>query len=188
MDTFQYEKKNLNDTQDETNKDDENSDQEELIAFYFFKYCSFPAIFFFMFANIFIFFIIPFFTLYCCKPYKRMIKIDKKNKILIIYNTGVIPCCKLTSKSYSLNDIKKIRMYVYSTPDRKVGFNKLYFINCEIYSKRGETEKLFSGVEYDKETFERLTSFFNKHFNTEIEPIEVAKDISELNIIGENNN
>ena len=46
MDTFQYEKKNLNDTQDETNKDDENSDQEELIAFYFFKYCSCPAIFF----------------------------------------------------------------------------------------------------------------------------------------------
>ena len=182
MDTFQYEKKNLNDTQDETNKDDENSDQDELIAFYFFKYCSCPAIFFFMFANIFIFFIIPFFSLYCCRPYKRMIKIDKKNKILIIYNTGVIPCCKLTSKSYSLNDIKKIRMYVYSTPDRKVGFNKLYFINCEIHSLNEIKEELFSEVRYDKETFDRCTLFFKKYFETEIEPLEIAKDKSEYNL------
>ena len=111
-----------------------------------------------------------------------MIKIDKKNKILIIYNTGVIPCCKLTPKSYGLNDIKKIRMYVYSTPDRKVGFNKLYFINCEIHSLNEIKEELFSEVRYDKETFDRCTLFFKKYFETEIEPLEVAKDKSEYNL------
>ena len=158
---------------------------ETLLVRYEEKFCEFPGIISIIIPLIFLPF---FFLIHSIMPYKQMIELDKINNILLIYYRSLIPCCKLEPKIYNLKDIEKIRIYIYSKPDPYVGFNKLYFINCEIYSKRGETEKLFSGVEYDKETFERLTSFFNKHFNTEIEPIEVAKDISELNIIGENNN
>ena len=99
----------------------------------------------------------------------------------------MIPCCNLNPKSYSLTTIKKIRIYVYSTPDPQIGFNKLYFINCEIYSINGDKEILFSDVKYDKDTFERFVSFFKKHFKTEIETIETAKDKSEYNINDVNN-
>ena len=78
--------------------------------------------------------------------------------------------------------MKKIRIYVYSRPDPTIGFKKLYFINCEIYSIDNEKEDLFVDVKYDKEAFDRYISFFKKYFNTEFEPLEVAKDIKEYNL------
>ena len=41
---------------------------------------------------------------------------------------------------------------------------------------------LFSGIEYNKETLDRFVSFFKKYFDTEVEPIETAKDIKEYDI------
>jgi hypothetical protein len=101
-----------------------------------------------------------------------MIQVDKKNKVLIVYDKAIISCCFLNDKSYSLSTIKKIRIFIYSTPDPKIGFNNLYFINCEVYSIDGRKENLFSRVKYDKELFDRYVTFFKKYFDTEVEPIE----------------
>ena len=48
-------------------------------------------------------------------------------------------------------------------------------------------KKLFGGIKYDKETFERYELFFKKYFETEIEPLEAAKDISEYNVNDQTN-
>ena len=182
MDSLDYNEKKLdNEISYQTNVE-ENDDIDELIVMYFFKCCSCEAIFLSIFQIFFLWFPILAIMWYFRDPYKRMIKIDKKNNTLLVYNTGLIPCCKLTPKPYSLNNIKKIRIYVYSMPDPKVGFNKLYFVNCEIYSLNGEKEELFKDAKYDKEIFDKYEQFFKKYFETEIEPLEVAKDKSEYNI------
>ena len=117
-----------------------------------------------------------------------MMQVDKKNKVLKIYDKTLISCgCKHNLKSYYFRTIKKIRIYVYSTPDPKIGFSKLYFINCEIYSVDGQKEDLFSGRKYDKESFDRYVSFFKKYFDTEVEPIEMAKDMNILDEFNINN-
>ena len=169
-------------TPEEKNK--EESD-DKLIVRYVMKYCGCPDILLLIFPFIFL----PiFFLFHTTTPYKQIIKIEKANNILMIYFTGLIPCCKLSPrKSYNLTDIEKIRIYVYSIPHPTIGFTKLYFINCEIYSINGDKEILFSDVKYDKDTFERFVSFFKKHFKTEIETIETAKDKSEYNINDVNN-
>ena len=158
---------------------------DELIVLYYYKVCGCPNIFFTIWFTI----LLPLlFIDYCCNPYKKVVTIDKNNNILIICDKAMIPCCNLNPKSYSLTTIKKIRIYVYSTPDPQIGFNKLYFINCEIYSINGEKEDLFSAIKYDKESFDSYVSFFKKYFDTEVEPIETAKDKDEYNISDGNNN
>ncbi len=182
MDSLDYNEKNLvNDIPYQTNAE-EKDDIDELIVMYFFKCCSCGVIFISIFQIFFLWF--PIFPImwYFREPYKRIIQIDKKSNTLLVYDTGLISCCKLTPKPYSLNNIKKIRIYVYSMPDPKVGFNKLYFVNCEIYSLNGEKEELFHDTKYDKEIFDKYEQFFKKYFETEIEPLEVAKDKSEYNI------
>ena len=188
METFNINENNIiDDTPYEKNQED-NNDIDEIIVMYFFKFCGCPSL---LFLFVFIFFLwfppLPI-LVYCCEPYKRIIRIDKKNNILLIYNTGFIPCCKLNPKSYSLNNIKNIRIYVYSLPDPKIGFSKLYYINCEIYSLNGDKEDLFKDRKYDKEAIDRYESFFKKYFQTEIEPLEVAKDKSEYIINEQKNN
>ena len=129
-----------------------------------------------------------FFIFGCMADYKKMMRVDKKNKVLKVYDKALIPCCcDYFVKSYYFTTIKKIRIYVYSKPDPKIGFSKLYFINCEIYSIDGQKEYLFSRVKYDKELFDRYVSFFKKYFDTEVEPIEMAKDMTAFDILIMNN-
>ena len=94
----------------------------------------------------------------------------------------------MNPKSYDLNNIERIRIYVYSTPDPKVAFNKLYYINCEIYISKEIKDLLFGSIRYDKETLDRFEQFFKRFCETEVEPIEAAKDISEYNKKVELNN
>ena len=186
MDTLDKKKQLVNDTPNETNQE-ENNEIDELIIMYFFKFCSCPDIICYILVFLFFFFPLGIIIIYCRIPYKRLIGIDKKNKLLIIYNTGLIVCCKMFQKPYNLDNIEKIKLYIYSTSDPNVGFNKLYFINCQIYSFDGEKKELFGGIKYDKETFERYELFFKKYFETEIEPLEAAKDISEYNVNDQTN-
>jgi len=180
------EKKYLNGATYEKNQE-EISDIDELTVMYFFKCCGCPALLFFFIQIFFLWCPLSPILVFCCMPYKRKIRIDKKNKLFIIYNVGAIPCCKLSPKPYNLDNIKKIRIYVYSTPDPKVGFNKLYFVNCEIYSLKDEKEELFRDIKYDKEAFDGYILFFKKYFETEVENIDVAKDKSEYNINNQTN-
>ena len=170
----------------ESDNDKETNDGiDELIILYYFTICSCPFIIFIIFLLIYL----PLFFLYgCISDYKKMMQVDKKNKVLKIYDKALISCgCKHNLKSYYFTTIKKIRIYAYSTPDPKIGFSKLYFFNCEIYSVDGQKEDLFSGIKYDKESFDRYVSFFKKYFDTEVEPIEMAKDMNILDEFNINN-
>ena len=128
-------------------KSNDNSDIDELIVAYNFKCCGCPNIFFTV--MIIITFPFVFFCYYCNAPYKKVVIIDKKNKTLIVCSKGMIPCCKLAPRTFRFEIIKKIRIYISSKPDPNVGFEKLYFINCEIYSVNDEKEDLFIDVKYD---------------------------------------
>ena len=113
---------------------------ETLLVRYEEKFCEFPGIILIIIPLIFLPF---FFLIHSIMPYKQMIELDKINNILLIYYRSLIPCCKLEPKIYNLKDIEKIRIYIYSKPDPYVGFNKLYFINCEIYFKEEKQKNYF---------------------------------------------
>ena len=92
-------------SQDEKNK----SNLDEIILFYHFKYCSLGPIF----ATIFLIIFLPFFFIFfSIQPYKRLAIIDSIKQILVIYNKALIPCCKLEPKTFSLNNIKKIIIFI----------------------------------------------------------------------------
>ena len=183
MDNLNANKLLVNNITNEENKITINK-IDELIVLYYYKICGCSNIFFTIWFTI----LLPLlFIYYCCNPYKKVVTIDKNNNILIICDKAMIPCCNINPKSYYFTTIKKIRIYVYSKPDPQIGFNKLYFINCEIYSIDGQKEYLFSRVKYDKELFDRYVSFFKKYFDTEVEPIEMAKDMTAFDILMMNN-
>ena len=96
--------------------------------------------------------IFPFniFILLTVAPYKRKIVIDEVRKTLVIFMQGIIGCCPTGERLYNFNQIQKIRLFITSKPDPKVGFNKLYFINCEIYSLEGEKNDLFVDIPYEE--------------------------------------
>ncbi len=87
---------------------------EEIILSYYF---SWPGIILFCFHSLFIiFFFIDFFFI----PYKRVIIIDEKRKIIIICDKGILGCCKLNPKIYEISNVNKILIYVSSKPDPKM--------------------------------------------------------------------
>ena len=113
------------------------------------------------------------FILLTVAPYKRKIVIDEVRKTLVIFMKGIIGCCKIGEILYNLNQIQKIRLFITSKPDPKIGFNKLYFINCEIYSLEGEKNALFMDIPYEEAKYKQFISFFQRHINTEFDPLEV---------------
>ena len=113
------------------------------------------------------------FILLTVAPYKRKIAIDEVRKTLVIFMKGIIGCCKIGEILYNLNQIQKIRLFITSKPDPKVGFNKLYFINCEIYSLEGEKNDLFVDIPYEEAKYKQFISFFQRHLNTEFDPLEI---------------
>ena len=123
---------------------------------------------------IFLTFIIPcnIFTLLIMVPYKRKIVIDEVRKTLVIFMQGIIGCCTTGQRLYDLNQIQKIRLFITSKPDPKIGFNKLYFINCEIYSLEGEKNALFVDIPYEEAKYKQFISFFQRHLDTEFDPLE----------------
>ena len=113
------------------------------------------------------------FILLTVAPYKRKIVIDEVRKTLVIFMQGIIGCCPTGERLYNFNQIQKIRLFITSKPDPKVGFNKLYFINCEIYSLEGEKNALFMDIPYEEEKYKQFISFFQRHLNTEFDPLEI---------------
>ena len=84
----------------------------------------------------------------------------------------MIPCCKLKPKTYFINSIKKVIIYITWKKDETIGFNKLYFINCDIISIEGENEILFSDIEYTEEKLNKFLTFFRTYFDTEFRPVD----------------
>ena len=149
----------------------EGNKPEEIIVFYHFKCCSFVIIFLTFIASIFIWVPVLFIFIYCQDPYKRVIIIDKIKSILISCDKGMIPCCKLNPKTFFLNTIKKVIIYITWKNDEKIGFNKLYFINCDLISNEGIKENLFLNVEYNENKLNEFLTFFRKYFDTEFIPV-----------------
>ena len=132
------------------------------------RYC-FPI------GMLFVSFLNPFgFIIDICIPFKRVLIIDSKNKRIILCNKNIYGC-KRDQIIYDYSQISKIRLYVTSTPDPKRPFDKLYFINSDIYSKNDQKDTLFENISYDEVKYGNYVKLFEKHLNIEVEPFEVFK-------------
>ena len=153
--------------------------KEQIIVSYFYGCCL--AILYITVSIIFLW--CPFYLIFFgfFTPYKRIVTIDEERKTLIIGNKGIMGCCYFNETTYHLSQIKKVRIFVTWKPDPKIGFNKLYFVNCEIYSLTDEKNDLFVDVPYEEGKFNQFIAFFQRHLTTEFEPIENA--ISAINVI-----
>ena len=170
------------------------NDIDKFDVFYYFKCCSCLFIFFTFWFILFLWFPVLLILLYTIQPYKKVVYINKIQGILIFYDTGIIPCCKLKAKQYFLASIKKVIIYITSKPDPKIGFQKLYFSNCDMISTEGERESLFNNISYDENRINDFIIFLRKYIEVEFQPIDNNKDgnLIDLNNIntnsGENNN
>ena len=145
---------------------------DEIIISYYFKSCSCYVIFFTFLCILFLWCPAFFILFFCVDPYKRVIIVDLIRNVLIICDRGMIPCCKLKPKTYFINSIKKVIIYITWKKDETIGFNKLYFINCDIISIEGENEILFSDIEYTEEKLNKFLTFFRTYFDTEFRPAD----------------
>ena len=162
-------------------KNDDNVD--ELVILYYFKCCSGEIIFLTIIFSIVIFFPFIFFLFYCRKPYKNVVIIDQKQKVLMICDKGMIPCCKINAKTFSLNNIKKIEI---SEAGFKNGPFKYQTMKGYILFNTGEKLLLFS-LKYDEQKLNEVLSFFKKYFNTEFIPLKNLVDINNIPPKGNNN-
>lgn len=146
---------------------------------------SFIIVSFLSFSFLFSSFLISsflFFIFFCFCPYKRVVIIDSIKQILIIYTKAFIPCCKLAPKTFVLNSIKKVIIFITWKNNPKIGFNKLYFINCDLVSTNDFRENLFENVEYNENKLNEFLAFFRKYFETEFKPAEDDNNpIEEIN-------
>ena len=117
-----------------------------------------------------------FFIFFSIQPYKRLAIIDSIKQILVIYNKALIPCCKLEPKTFSLNNIKKIIIFITWKIDENCEFNKLFFLNCDLISTDEIKESLFANVDYDANKLNEHPAFFKKYFDTEFKPADNGKN------------
>ena len=165
-----------NDSLDNTDYPQEHNltGRDILIVLYYMKCCRCPDLIFFIMGIIF--FPIAFLAIYILTPDKKQIIIDEDKKELIQHESGKLACCcHCNDKTFYLKSIKKIRLYATWRPDPKIGFNKLYFMNCEVISLNDESEKLFENIKYDEKKYAEFASYFKRHLKTEVEPLETAK-------------
>ncbi len=129
------------------------------------------------FALLFLFFsfLNPFgFIIGIFVPYKRVLILDSQNKRIILCDRNIYGC-KRNQQEYDYSQISKIRLYITSTPDPKRPFDKLYYINGDIYSKNNQENNLFHHISYDEVKYDNYAKLFEKHLNIEVEPIEVSQ-------------
>ena len=109
------------------------------------------------------------------EPYKRFAKVDKKKKILYIYDRGIIKCCcRFVAKIYKFDDIKQIKLTVYDSPEIKKNITeKLYIIDGYVCKIDGDFD-LGIHKKITKEKYDELVSFFKKYFDTSFQPLEYA--------------
>ena len=179
---------NLNKLNDITNSEEKYTKEIDEIEI---EHITHPclAVFLFIICMIFIPFNIVLIVTGCDMYYKKIIFYDEVEKELIKTFVGIWKSCKCceclqpNKRIYDLTQIQKVKIYRTSIPDPVVAFKKIYFIKCDIYSLDNQTETVFDRIPYSKEKFDEFVTFFQKHLNTEIIPLEV--DINNYNV---NNN
>ena len=75
------------------------------------------------------------------------------------------PCEGINNKIYDLSQIQKVKIYRTSQPDPNKGFNKLYFINFDIYSIDNQMESLFNNIPFNQDKYDELVAFLKKYLN-----------------------
>ena len=117
-------------------------------------------------------------------PYSLIMKVDKKKKVLIFGYKGIADCCSCClsyPQQYDLNGIKNVKFKIIELNTSKKIFSanieKAYYIDCIVYSLRGESSMLFSGVLLTKEKYDELVLFL-KQFTEVIE--EIVKTLKDL--------
>ena len=92
--------------------------------------------------------------------------------------------CKVEGqRNYNYCQIRRIKLYVSSTPDKERPFDKLYYMNCDIFSVDGQQDSLFSAIKYDELQFNNFIKDFEKHLNIEVETIDDCIKNNNLNNI-----
>ena len=82
----------------------------------------------------------------------------------------MIPCCKLEPKTFFLNSIKKVIIFITWKNDPKIGFSKLYFINCDLISTNGLKESLFENAEYSETKLKLMSEAKKSESKSELKP------------------
>ena len=131
---------------------------------------------------LFLFFTFPFipvfFILTSIVGYKDVIILDGKNKQIISCSRNIYGC-RIFKKFYDFFQIKKVKIFTSSISDPIRPFNKIYFINCDIYSNDNDKATLFHNIPYDLEKFNEFSIIFKKYVDTEVEPLETQKIVSD---------
>ena len=174
-----------------SSNDEENSKiQDEIVIDKFMNTCVAVISLILLFIFFHIFFPLFLFEI----PYKKILIFDKINNVLIFTYTGMLGCriskCSkyYRNKTYNLSQIKKVKIYRTSEADPNIVFNKLYYINCCVYSTDGQTDDLFPGIPFNQEKYDEIVTFFKKHFNTEIIPFETDINTYDVNNDSNDNN
>ena len=118
-------------------------------------------------------------------PYRQIIRVNKKKKLLIMGTKGMADCCSCCVKSCvqcDLNGIKNVKLKLKEVNASNVYFrvdnaDKIYLIDCDIYSLRGQSLKFCFNVKIEKEKYDEIVLFF-KQFTEVIEEKEQYPNIA----------
>ena len=114
-------------------------------------------------------------------PNKRVVILDSVKKKIIFCEKNIFGCnLGMKKKIYDYSQIKRIKLYLSSRQDEERPFDRLYFINCDIFSFDGLQDSLFSSLNYDESKFNNFVKTFEKHLNIEVETMEAHKKNSIL--------
>jgi len=127
---------------------------------------------------------IAFFRFLLAIPYRQVIRVDKKKKVLILGTRSMADCCFCcgsTTLQYDLNGIKNVKLEITevnaSNKIFSVNIDKEYYIKCIVYSLRGESSYLLTQIIFTKEKYDEFVLFF-KQFTEVIE--EIVKPLNDI--------
>ena len=107
-------------------------------------------------------------------PYKYVVILVKKKRITV-FQKNIFGCKIDRQKIYDYCHIKKRRLYVSSCHIFERPFEKIYYMNCDIFSNDGEQDKLFNAIRYNELKFKSFVEYFEKHLNIKVESRDIPK-------------
>lgn len=119
-------------------------------------------------------------------PYKYVVILDSKKKRITVCQKNIFGCVIGRQKIYDYCHINKIRLYVSSGHTFERTIEKIYYINCDIFSIDGEQDKLFNEIRYDEFKFKSFAEYFEKHLNIKVESVDIQKKNTNLNNVTDN--
>ena len=136
-----------------------------------------------------------FFKFLILTPYKQVIRVDKKKKVLFLGTKGMGDCCSCCisyALQYDLEGIKNVKLKIKEVNGAfkkifSVSSDKVYFIECEVYSLSGESSRLFKNIRYKKDKYNELVLFFKQFTEVIEEKVQPLNNIKTDNDIPSEN-